>query len=531
MKYFITERSIFLVPSKECCEEFDKLDEFMEILNLSRIDEIIKINKNTKGRNGYNTYNLVATIIFCFSQFRSSLREIEKLCVFDLRVIYLMRQQQPSYKAIENCINKYILPHGYEIFTRITKTIIDKFGLDTSNQYLDGSKFEANANKYKFVWKPIKYHNSLDLKIKELLNKMNINFRSKELITSFELNEIIKKYVLNENIDITSIPTGKGKRLTEAQRNYKLLHQYLIKLLDYEEKEKICGDRNSYYKTDHDATAMMLKKDYYSKYSNDFHAGYNGQVLVGAGLITLFGVFQNRNDYHTFIPMNDLYYKYYGKYPLNECADAGYGIYCNYLYSKENGINPYIKFQSWEGESSGKNPQLFFFFDDGVMCLNACIGEQISFNECYHQRKKGGRLYKFTGCNSCNYSYKCKKHLKNKDNDFRIVELIPEYELLKENVRKILLSPKGIEIRVNRSIQVEGTFGQIKNNMQYVRIRRRGLESVSCEFMLMCLGRNIRKFLKLLDADEIKSNYWDKPENLKNEKFPFVKQRNYKKRE
>ena len=88
MKYFITERSIFLVPSKECCEEFDKLDEFMEILNLSKIDEIIKINKNTKGRNGYNTYNLVATIIFCFSQFRSSLREIEKLCVFDLRVIY-----------------------------------------------------------------------------------------------------------------------------------------------------------------------------------------------------------------------------------------------------------------------------------------------------------------------------------------------------------------------------------------------------------------------------------------------------------
>ena len=216
---------------------------------------------------------------------------------------------------------------------------------------------------------------------------------------------------------------------------------------------------------------------------------------MSAGLITLFGVFQNRNDYHTFIPMNDLYYKYYGKYPLNECADAGYGIYCNYLYSKENGINPYIKFQSWEGESSGKNPQLFFFFDDGVMCLNACIGEQISFNECYHQRKKGGKLYKFTGCNSCNYSYKCKKHLKNKDNDFRIVELIPEYELLKENVRKILLSPKGIEIRVNRSIQVEGTFGQIKNNMQYVRIRRRGLESVSCEFMLMCLGRNIRKFL------------------------------------
>ena len=57
-----------------------------------------------------------------------------------------------------------------------------------------------------------------------------------------------------------------------------------------------------------------------------------------------------------------------------------------------------------------------------------------------------------------------------------------------------------IEIRINRSIQVEGAFGQIKQNMQYTRIRRRGLEKVSCEIMLMCLGANIRKYFSTLNG-------------------------------
>ena len=115
-----------------------------------------------------------------------------------------------------------------------------------------------------------------------------------------------------------------------------------------------------------------------------------------------------------------------------------------------------------------------------------------------------------------------------KDLNFRQIELIPEYEIFKEKARTNLLSPEGIEIRVNRSIQIEGTFGQIKQNMQYIRIRRRGIEKVKCEIMLMCLGKNIRKFFTLLDKDEIKSNYWEKPSNLKNEKFSFPKQKKKK---
>ena len=117
-------------------------------------------------------------------------------------------------------------------------------------------------------------------------------------------------------------------------------------------------------------------------------------------------------------------------------------------------------------ESSGKNPQLFYTFEDCVMCLNTNIGEEIPF-ENTHQRNKDGKLFKFTGCNSCNYSYKCKAKMKpeNREKDYRTIELIPDYELLKEEARINLLSPKGIEIRINRSIQVESGFGHIKQDM------------------------------------------------------------------
>lgn len=534
MKYFTIKRALFLVPSSTCLEEFEKIDKFLSLLEKSNVGKIINVqhrkNKITSvGRKGYNPFNMFAMIIYCFSKFRSSLREIENLCQFDIRVSYIMEQQTPNYSEICLFINNYILPYQYEIFTMVTKAIIDEFNLDINNQYLDGTKIEANANKYKFVWKPTTFHKRLDTKIKDLLLIMEIEITDKNFIKSSKLNEIIKGYINKENLDINSIPSGKGKRLTKEQKNYKLAHQYLIKLLEYEEKERICGEnRKSYFKTDKDATAMVLKEDYYSKLSHDFHAGYNIQVMVSSGLITMYGVFQDRSDHYTFIPMNELYFKYYKEYPTNECADSGYGIYINYKYMREHNIGNFVKFQSWAGEADGKRPQLFYTFTDGVLCLNTCIGEELPFDNSHHQRYKDGKLYKFTGCNTCGYSYICKKQLKNKDLDFRLYELISDYELLKDQARENLLSPKGIEIRINRSIQVEGTFGQLKQNMQYVRIRRRGMEKVSCEIMLMCLGRNIRKFFALLVSDEIKSNYWKKTNNLKKEKFPFPKQKKKK---
>ena len=64
--------------------------------------------------------------------------------------------------------------------------------------------------------------------------------------------------------------------------------------------------------------------------------------------------------------------------------------------------------------------------------------------------------------------------------------------------------------------------------MKYIRIRRRGIEKVKCEIMLMCLGRNMRKMFTLIDTPIIKSKYWENTNNLKKEMFPFPKQKKKK---
>lgn len=532
MSYFTIKRPIWLVPSNRVIEEYEKIDNFLQILDKSGVGEIIEsVNLNNdkcKGRNSYNPFNMFAAIVFCFAFFKSSLRDIEDKCNFDFRVNYIMEGLTPNYSTIGDFINEYILPNQYLIFTTINKQIIKELNLNIEDNYLDGTKIEADANKYNFVWKPTAFHKKLNLKIQEYLKSIDYDsvINKKEFVKYEELKNILTKYAIENDIDIAKIPMGKGKRKNIAQKNYILGNKYLNKLQEYEEKEMICGPkRNSYYKTDHDATAMVLKEDYYSKLSNDFHAAYNVQVIVSNLLILMYGVYQNRSDYYTLIPMANNYKKYYGFYPENLCADAGYGIYENYKFLKQHEIMNYVKFQQWEGETTGKKPQLFYTFFDGVLCLNTCIGENVPFDYLHHQRNKEGKLYKFTGCNNCGYAYKCKKLLKNKDLDYRYIELVPQYELFKEEARRNLCSPKGIEIRVNRSIQVEGTFGEIKNNMNYDRIRRRGLERVECEFMLECLGVNIRRLFNSSSNNKFKENCWLEEDTLHKEILPSVKQK------
>ena len=73
-------------------------------------------------------------------------------------------------------------------------------------------------------------------------------------------------------------------------------------------------------------------------------------------------------------------------------------------------------------------------------------------------------------------------------------------------------------MRVNRSSQVEGAFGVIKQDFQYERFRRRSINKVSAEFMLVCLGYNVRKLFKHFNG-EAKFNYWKAPDNIQTETF------------
>ena len=515
MPYFSTER-IFLVPSLELeVKEKQKIDKFLSLLDKSGVGEIISkyVNNNTSsgGRPGYNYYRLFATIIYGFAFTRCTLRDLAEACKFDLRFIYLMEQETPIYTKFCDFINKVIVPNEEEIFSSITMQISKEMRIEMDDAFIDGTKYEANANKYKFVWKPTKHHKRLTIKASEIITKYGLfnNYREEEFVRSNTLANAI-----------TNLKIKRDKFDEITYRNTeKALIGLLEKTLEYEEKEEIIGpNRKSYYKTDKDATAMALKADYYSGLGSNMHAAYNVQILVIKGLIFSYYASQSRTDINDFIDVIDKFSRFYGFWPKRICADAGYGSLENYRYLDKHQIENFVKHQSWEGNKSGRNPDCYYLNDDDtITCLNGYTGYETKI-PYRHPRKAESVFYIVEGCSNCNWMPYCKRFMVKQDEDFKIFEVVKDLERYKYQSQKNLCSPKGIEIRVNRSIQVEGVFGIEKQDYGYMRFRRRGLEKVSTESMLNFLGLNIAKLFRYYETGKI-SKFWVAPDNLETEVF------------
>ena len=519
MKHFSTRQAFFMCSSTSDVEERTKILQFLCFLDESGVAEILEKVKPTErptgGRPEINRYDLFATILYGFAFGSGTLRDLEDACKYDLRYIYLMRNEQPSHTVFGNFINDYILPNTEEIFSCLMNQIAETCKLDFEDVFIDGSKIEADANKYKFVWKPTTYHVKLCDKIRDLLRGSGLDrgipdkgIFSSSLIAR-KLTDLSKLIAQNHD------PQEKEKLL----KKYTLLEGYLTKALEYEEKEEICGpDRNSYYKTDHDATAMTLKSDYYSGLGSNMHAAYNVQVAVCSGFACAYNVSQSRSDITEFIPVFDQFYRIYKKYPANICADSGYGSLENYTYLSVHNIGNYVKHQSWQGNVSGKNPFPYTLNDDNtITCLNGKTGYITELKD-RHPKRQGTLFFKVTGCRKCGFSKYCKRWQKRKSENHKIFEVNIDLRRYIQEAEQNLLSVKGIEIRVNRSCQNEGSYGVLKQNMGYMRFRRISLSKVTVEYMLTFMGYNIRKLFRHFGG-KLKLNYWTAPKNLKPEKF------------
>lgn len=343
MSYFTTSRVILFPSFTLEDKETEKLDRFLAFLEDSGVGRIIsESSKGTRfgsGRPACNCCRLFAAILYGFAFDKYTLRQIEEAVTFDIRYITLMDYERVDHTTISRFMNRTLLPNIQEIFSLLCRQIKKKLGMEFDDAFIDGTKFEANANKYKFVWKPVTFHKRLTASAYQLMrdNGISIQGGKEELISS----SVIAKA-------LSDLETGKGKMDEKTRESAaKALTGMLEKVLEYEEKEEICGpNRKSYYKTDHDATAMCLKADYYSGLGSNMHAAYNVQALVIKGFVFSYHVSQARTDYSEFVPVLENFYKNYGVFPKRVCADAGYGILRNYAYLKENGIENYVKYQS-----------------------------------------------------------------------------------------------------------------------------------------------------------------------------------------
>ncbi len=494
------------------------------VLAFDRIMEEIEIDKYLKpepfsrlGRPGYNRVNMLKTILFGFMDTGyASLRELEDRCKTNIRYMYLMDYETPSYRSFSYFINEELTDSVQGIFKAIMSYIEKTDGVDLQHLYIDGSKFEANANKYSWVWKEAteKSRYRLYANITTLFTEMNetLAYTGMKIDTGTEytpecLETILDRYAYVCQIDEKDFVAGRGHRKSREQRYYEKLKGYIDKLREYVVKIKICGpDRNSYSKTDSSATFMRIKTDYMG--NDQLLPAYNIQIGVADEYIAVVDVMQYRSDIDCFIPLMEKFHEMYGFYPKYPVADAGYGSYDNYLFCQEHGMEKYMKFTMYKKETSDDK-----YHNDPFRAVNFKTNENgkmvcpngKEFNFAYRKPIKGNQYgrqeeyYTCEDCSGCPYAEKCKKTDKN-----RTVRINEELSAMHKEVIDNLESIHGAMLRMNRSIQAEGTFGIMKYDRWYKRTVRRGLESVRLELFLVSIGHNLYKYhnkrMKLREA-------------------------------
>ena len=214
--------------------------------------------------------------------------------------------------------------------------------------------------------------------------------------------------------------------------------------------------------------------------------------------IAVVDVNRYRSDMDCFAPLMEKFKNTYGFYPKYPVADAGYGSYNNYLYCQEHGMEKYMKFPMYQKETKDQkyhnNPfRAVNFKIDAEGNLRCPNGKRMIF--AYRkpvEKNKYGRqeeIYRCEDCNGCPYAEQCKKSDKN-----RTVSLNHELTSMHQEVLDNLESIHGALLRMNRSIQAEGTFGVMKYDRWYKRLVRKGQQRVKLEIFLVSIGFNLYKF-------------------------------------
>ena len=497
------------VDLEKIIEISDPIYTFNEIMNQIDLYKYFAGKESKIGRPRFDCVKLLKIILFAFMENGyASLREIEKLCKTDIRFIWLLDGlKAPSYSTISNFMNEMLVESIEDIFNDINSYMFAQENVDLNHVYIDGTKFEANANKYTWVWKKAcrTSRERTYMYLTQLIQKINetdllgfsfkIGVRKEYTIEYVEY--IIEQYQRILGIDVTSFVHGSGKRKSLEQKHYEKLEEYLKKLKKYAHHIRICGDeRNSYSKTDNDATFMRIKRDYMG--NDQLLPAYNVQLGICDEYIAVMDIKQYASDMECFVPLMEKFNCTYGFYPCYPVADAGYGSYNNYLYCEQHGMEKYMKFTMFKKETTDKkyreDPFRAVNFqrdaDGNLICPNGR-----KFEYLYDRAVKGNKygrteeFYQCEDCNDCPYADKCKK-----GNSNRTIRMNEELTSIHKEVLDNLSSTHGLLLRANRCIQAEGTYGIIKWDRQYKRIRRRGLKSVIFEFTAICIGFNLYKF-------------------------------------
>ncbi|MER2076954.1 IS1182 family transposase [Psychrobacillus psychrotolerans] len=481
-------------------------------------DEAFKVFLRNTGCPAYHPRMMMKIILCAYSQSVFSGRKIEGLLYDSVRIMWLAQGYQPSYRTI----NRFrVQPEVSELirqcFVQFRCQLVQEKLIDQEAIFIDGTKIEANANKFTFVWRKSveKYNKGLIEKSNQLYNELlekeiipQMEREDEEHLSLEELTQMVQKVedVITEyDQQIEASSDALERKSLRRERKYpkqvrKELIDYIYRKQKYQRDFEIFGTRNSYSKTDHDATFMRMKDDYMK--NGQLKAGYNVQIATEGQYTLAYSLFSNPTDTKTLIPFLDEIEKNYFKLPKHIVADAGYGSEQNYddILSKRKRealitYNMYIKEQKKKQKQNKFNTANWKCDEenDTYTCPNQ---KQLSFK--YHSiredktgYKREFKIYECEDCSGCPFRSSCTKA---KEGNNRKLMVNEKWEQQKEYVSAKLSEEKTGSIYRQRKIDVEPVFGFLKANLRFSRFSVRGKPKVENEMGLALMAVNLRKF-------------------------------------
>ncbi|MCQ2009891.1 IS1182 family transposase [Sporolactobacillus sp. STSJ-5] len=431
----------------------------------------------------------------------------------NLPMMWLANQQTPDFRTINRFRVQQMETCLQAVFEDFIAQILEQGYISGSDYYLDGTKIEADANRYTFVWKKAtqRYQAALQEKVRTVFKEINDQIKlDHQEIQKFIQNT--KKAASAQEVEdwTKGIEEQAGERLKKPARRSPdrtlrkqvkaLKNDFIPRAKKYEKQMETFGERNSYSKTDTDATFMRMKEDHMK--NGQLKPGYNVQMGTENQMILFYTLHQNPTDTRTLIPhLKQLAHSPIA-HPEHVIADAGYGSEANYLYLMEEhyqGLIPYNQLRQEEQRRFKKDLSKiqnweYHELEDVFICPNhrKVVFKKYMTRTDHYGYKRDFKIYECEDCTDCPFKSKCTKAKGN-----RQVHYNPVYEETKAKARRALNLEEGRARYRRRKLENEPVFGNLKQNMHFRRFHLRGLKKVHVEFGLLALAHNLMKKVKM----------------------------------
>ncbi len=470
-----------------------------QVLDKVDIDPLLKKYKGG-GSSSFHPRMLLKVLVYSYINNTYSSRKIEAALRENIHYMWLSGMSTPDHNTINRFRSDRLKEVLRQVFTQVVVLLAQEGLLNIKELYTDGTKIEAGANRYTFVWgNAIKTNKERIKKQLDELWQYAQNIAAAELPdtdpTSFDKIDADKVEQTIEQINeaLKDKPVSKEvkQKLNYAKKNWP------SNLKKYAAQEKILNGRSSYSKTDNDASFMRMKEDH--MLNGQLKPGYNFQISTNNQYIVNYSLHPTTADTTTLQEHTELYKKQYNQLPGIITADAGYGSEENYQYLKDNNIENYVKYNYFDKDQSRKADKRYPFKTDTLYynsqddCYICPMGQRMQNTGTHQTKTKTGYTqtitrYQATNCNGCPLRGVCHRSKSN-----RIIEVNHALNKYKEQVRENLNSENGIYHRKKRPCDVEPVFANIKNNHHFRRFMLRGKPKVEIEAGLVALAHNLRK--------------------------------------